>query len=230
MTCDFLNRTDTTTRGAGAPIISDDECEQIGVQYKDEIFIIEAGAEGGSPEQGLGNSACYKIVRTWTLVDWCSDSYRNSPDQHTAHPDVIVDDRLRANGKDRSCVFRHIKDNGDGYMQYVQIIKVIDEIAPTFTCSDNTTCITAGCDAVVNLPVSASDNCTNSNDIKIRAEITKPDNLPTGQAGTVDLRTNIKAITGTFAEGAVSYTHLDVYKRQLLLPASILQTSPKTEI
>jgi hypothetical protein len=177
VTCDFFHRTDTSFRGAGAPIISDDECEQIGVQYKDEVFTIE-------------DSACYKIVRTWTLIDWC----KYDPNQHNHHPDVIVDDRLRANSSDRSCVFRNIKDNGDGYMQYIQIIKVIDEIAPTFTCSDNTTCITAGCDAVINLPVSASDNCTDASDIKIRAEITKPDN-------SVDRRSNIKAITGTFTEG-----------------------------
>ena len=33
VTCDFFHRTDTSFRGAGAPVISDDECEQIGVQY-----------------------------------------------------------------------------------------------------------------------------------------------------------------------------------------------------
>ena len=52
VTCDFLNRTDTAH--AGRPIITDDECEQIGVRYDDQIFTVV-------------DSACYKILRTWTL-------------------------------------------------------------------------------------------------------------------------------------------------------------------
>ena len=50
------NRTDTSSLGAGKPKLSDDDCEQLGVTYKDEIFTIV-------------DSACYKIVRTWTIID-----------------------------------------------------------------------------------------------------------------------------------------------------------------
>ena len=133
----------------------------------------------------------YKIVRTWTLVDWCI----YNPNAHNQHPDVIVDDRLRANGKDRSCVYRHIKDNGDGYMQYVQIIKVIDEIAPTFSLDDLETCITSGCSKVETINLVASDNCTNTGDIRFRATITMPN-------GSVETRGNIKSITDLFEAGS----------------------------
>ncbi|MBK9928620.1 MAG: CHRD domain-containing protein [Saprospiraceae bacterium] len=152
VTCDFLNKTDTSTAGAGAPIISDDECEQVGVRYADEIFTVEDGA-------------CYKIVRTWTLVDWCI----YDPNQHNHYPDVIVDDRLRANTSNRSCVYRNIKDNNDGYMTYVQIIKVIDETPPVVTTRDTTVCVLSDdCLVSVVIPLSASDNCAAASDIRFR--------------------------------------------------------------
>jgi len=90
--CDFINTTDPDD--TGRPLVSDDECEQIGIQYKDEVFTIE-------------EEACYKIVRTWTLIDWCI----YDPNAHLHYPDVIVDDRLRADTARRSCVFRNLKDN-----------------------------------------------------------------------------------------------------------------------
>ncbi len=40
------------------PVVYDDNCSIIGVTYEDQIFyFIE--------------NACYKIVRTWTVIDWC---------------------------------------------------------------------------------------------------------------------------------------------------------------
>ncbi|MEP7321531.1 MAG: hypothetical protein ABI761_06415 [Saprospiraceae bacterium] len=189
MTCDFLNRTDTSVIGAGSPKIFDDECEQIGLNYKDEIFTIVVGAEGGNP---LGNSACYKIVRTWTLIDWCI----YDPNQHDRNPDVIVDDRHRANSTNRSCVYRYLKDNNDGYMKYIQIIKVIDEIRPKLTCTDQTICIEKDCTTSVNIPLKATDNC--SDVIRFRVDMTRPD-------GTHDIRSDITAITGSnFSPGLYS--------------------------
>jgi hypothetical protein len=178
VTCDFLNRTDTSALGAGKPILSDDDCEQLGVTYKDEIFTIV-------------DSACYKIVRTWTIIDWCI----YNANQSKRYPDVIVNDSLRANTTDRACVYRSLKDNNDGYIQYVQIIKVIDELKPHITsCSDQTVCIDKDCATSVNIPLSGTDNC--SDQIRFRADITKPD-------GTHDKRADITAITGAnFTAGA----------------------------
>ena len=183
VTCDFLNKTDTSVRGAGRPSITDDECEQIGLRYSDEIFTIT-------------DSACYKIVRTWTLIDWCI--YDANQTKH--YPDVIVDDRYRANSTNRSCVYRHLKDNNDGYMQYVQIIKVVDLIAPDVTCSDQTICITDGCTTSVNIPLQATDNCADQ--VIFRVDITKPD-------GTHDKRSDITSITGS------NYT-AGIYKIQII--------------
>ncbi len=100
----------------GRPVVEDDDCELIGINYVDERFEIT--------EEG-----CYKILRTWTIIDWCV----YDADQHFRHPDVIVDDRLVAGG-DRPCIHRNLKDEGDGYVTYIQVIKVIDREAPEVIC------------------------------------------------------------------------------------------------
>ncbi len=73
---------------------------------------------------------------------------------------MIVNDSLRANSTNRSCVYRNIKDNNDGYMTYVQIIKVIDETPPVVTTRDTTVCVLSDeCLVSVVIPLSATDNC-----------------------------------------------------------------------
>lgn len=45
----------------GRPVITGDDCENLEVKYSDEIF-------------GAGAPACFKIKRTWTIVDFCVDA------------------------------------------------------------------------------------------------------------------------------------------------------------
>ena len=143
-----------TAEGAGYPVISDDDCELIGVTYSDERYDIVDGA-------------CYKILRRWKVIDWCV----YSPDIHERYPDVIVDDRMVASG-DRCCIKRNLKDDGDGYMEYLQVIKVIDENAPVVTCNElPETCIyDADCEATsVSYDLgSAEDGCTPVEEIRYR--------------------------------------------------------------
>jgi len=40
--------------------INEDECSLVGMDYKDEVI----DASGG-------NEACFKIIRSWTVIDWC---------------------------------------------------------------------------------------------------------------------------------------------------------------
>jgi hypothetical protein len=173
VTCDNKGGTDTSL--TGKPKISDDECEQVGVRYEDAISTITDGA-------------CYKIVRTWTLIDWCIFD----ANAHHIEPDVIVNDTFRANKTDRACIFRNLKDNGDGYMKYIQIIKVTDHIAPTVSCKDSTVCVTDGCSANVNIPLSGKDNC--ATDLLYRVDITRPDK-------STETRIDVKSINGLFSVG-----------------------------
>jgi Cohesin domain len=139
------------------PKIFDDDCEQVGISYQDERYEI-------------AHDACFKIVRTWRLIDWCA----YDPDQYRRYSDYIVDTAsdFRANSDPlsvRNCTFRWLKDNGDGYITYTQIIKVINKIAPTIvkvdsvvTCADNS----ATCLGHVKLKMSGSDDCTPASELK----------------------------------------------------------------
>ncbi len=135
----------------GEPIITDKECELIGVSYEDQVFELN----------GVG---CYKIARTWKIINWCTFS----PDIHNRYRDIIVDDRLVASDR-RYCVYRNIKDNGDGYMEYLQVIKVVDRVAPELTCEESIEVCNYDDDCepdevVVDLGT-ATDNCTDDDAI-----------------------------------------------------------------
>ncbi|MEO5906187.1 MAG: hypothetical protein ABIQ11_05640, partial [Saprospiraceae bacterium] len=57
--CDVtLNECPEEISGTGEPIILDDECSIIGVSFEDEQF-------------DFADGACYKILREWTIIDWC---------------------------------------------------------------------------------------------------------------------------------------------------------------
>jgi len=48
----------TDPEATGFPIITEDECDLIGFTYEDQIFQFVQGA-------------CFKILRTWKIIDWC---------------------------------------------------------------------------------------------------------------------------------------------------------------
>ena len=104
------------------------------------------------------------------------DRCKYDPNAHSRNPEVIVDDRKVADTDDRYCVYRHLKDEGDGYITYTQIIKVVDEKAPVLNISDTVICVITGTDANctvpgLNIPLKATDNCTPANAISFRWEL-----------------------------------------------------------
>ncbi len=50
------------------PIVNDDNCSIVGVTYDDQIFYFV-------------DNACYKIIRTWAIIDWC----QYDPVEHTGY-------------------------------------------------------------------------------------------------------------------------------------------------
>lgn len=151
--CSKETADDTSPEATGLPIISDDDCEHIGIHFEDQVFPVF-------------DESCFKILRKWIIIDWCtyepSLTYRES--------DVIVDDNLRASDT-RPCVYRNIKDNGDGYVEYLQVIRVRDLKAPTVKCEKITeTCFTGeACEGeVTKLIGTATDACTAEPDIAYR--------------------------------------------------------------
>jgi len=175
-----------TPDSTGRPIIMDDDCELVGVNYEDVRYDI-------IPD------ACFKIVRTWKLIDWC----KYDPNAHDRYPEVIIDDRKVAQPAERFCVYRHLKDGGDGFMNYTQIIKVVDNVAPVLNCRDTVFCTYVNeCKEKFTINFTATDNCTPVGQIGFRWE------LDTGANGSVDLKSpgNIKNFNEELAAGTYSLT------------------------
>ena len=99
-------------------------CAEITMDYEDQRLT-------------LVQDACFKILRTWTITDWCQfDAVTRDP---------------------------HDPDRFLGYWQYIQIIKVKQSDAPRFlTSSDLSICDedTPDCTVAVDISVDAVDDCT----------------------------------------------------------------------
>jgi subtilisin-like proprotein convertase family protein len=150
---------------AGEPQISDDDCELAAVAHDDLVF-------------NIVDTFCYKIQRTWTVVNWCiydADATNNTP---LGIPSGFL------------CW----RDNGDGYFRYTQIIKVLDDVPPTIlsTCDDVTFCdysaeddvpgntdYSESCDGYAELILSAHDACSPDANLEYTWRIYAPNNTVT---------------------------------------------------
>lgn len=65
--CDDPNSDDYLPSITGRPIFTQDQCDLVGADYDDKIFTFN---------NPIGE-ACFKIIRTWTVIDWCQFSQGN---------------------------------------------------------------------------------------------------------------------------------------------------------
>lgn len=97
----------------GFPVLNEDQCDQVGFDYEDVIFPVE--------EEG---NACYKILRRWSVMDWCQFDgvYKTwEYDQvimvsNTMDPEIVTDlDPLETCTFDSECEegYIEIKVTGD---------------------------------------------------------------------------------------------------------------------
>ncbi len=103
----------------GAPQITNDEgCELIGVSYNDVVFTVVP-------------DACYKVERTWTVINWC-----------TYNPDLPCTPAQRdpVNATTGLAPEKNFPVTNENCVTYKQIIKVLDQTPPTVTCSNIDTC------------------------------------------------------------------------------------------
>ena len=107
------------------PRYDDDNCSLVAATYKDKVFTFVDGA-------------CVKILREWTIIDWCTFEEND--------PLTNADD--------------------EGYYTHLQIIKLINSEAPEFTsCEDQTVDVFGNCQGVVVQEVFATDDCTPDEEI-----------------------------------------------------------------
>jgi hypothetical protein len=149
---------------AGEPIISDDDCELAAVAHDDLVF-------------NIVDTFCYKIQRTWTVVNWCI----YDPDANNTPLGIPSG-------------FLCWRDNGDGYFRYTQIIKVLDDVPPVIssTCDDVTFCdysaeddvpgntdYSESCDGYAELILAAHDACSPDANLEYSWRIYAPNNTVT---------------------------------------------------
>ena len=125
----------TTEPNIGKPVITNDEgCELIGVSYNDVVFTVVP-------------DACYKIERTWRIINWCTYNPdlpcyavpRNNPNPTTGLAPVR-NWRVAAGlvGQPNGPTPTDYAD--ENCVTYKQIIKVLDQTPPTVVCQDIDTC------------------------------------------------------------------------------------------
>jgi hypothetical protein len=150
----------------GEPEIYFDECELIGTSFSDQFFYIVP-------------DACYKIVRTWTVINWCiyddfgANVYIEYPECNVFPPftdwdgDGDSDCRTYRDGYNNTAPVG-TAGTPDGYIEYEQVIKVIDEDAPVFDVVDFEACIIeTDCDTDVTLPTPDVDDCSTGVEITV---------------------------------------------------------------
>ena len=118
---------DVEPEETGFPIFTEDECDLIGYTYEDVVFPFVQGA-------------CFKILRTWQVIDWCQfEASSQSPNGYL------------------------------GLWEYQQVIKVLDDDAPEFTTAqpDISECNEFNCDDLfIELMQMGTDDCTPNEDMK----------------------------------------------------------------
>lgn len=199
----------------GDPILYNDDCEDIKVNYRDEVF--------ESVED-----ACYKVVRTWTAINWCTYNI-NIGDRVVEKPeDELVrnedyynynEDLDRDGDEDRRTyqvgVFdvrntfdpydhysNYLAPDPDGYITHKQVIKVRDSSTPEIQdIPDLEVCIEEGCSTPVALPDVEVYDCSG------RVTGTWTTNIPNINAATVGDYTATYTVAdncGNFAQKSIS--------------------------
>ena len=112
-------------------------CDMWAVNYEDQLFTL------------ANDSACYKIVRTWKIINWCFYDPYATPIKVSNHPDGFWIDETTYNNY--------------GQYEYQQIIKVYDDTPPTLSypyynefCSEDANCAQGH----VFLPIQIDGECS----------------------------------------------------------------------
>ena len=148
----------------GEPKIYSDNCELIGLSHNDELF--EAVPD-----------ACYKILRTWTAINWCLyDEYGSNV--YAEYSEAQIGQDFDGDGDMDEHTFRDgVNTAGmpDGYIVFTQVIKVVDEEEPQFELQDMEVCIDgSNCFADLSLPQPDISDCSSSLSTEITTDLPNP--------------------------------------------------------
>ncbi|HNJ17158.1 MAG TPA: T9SS type A sorting domain-containing protein [Saprospiraceae bacterium] len=141
---------------ANGPIHSGD-CESVGIEpIIHELTVVP--------------DACKKYIVKWKVIDWCQFDINNNQLTNGGLP-LTYDDLVewfpnlpwhnQCNYTIPGFPYNVLasEDDGDGYWEHIQYVKVIDKTKPTVECKDTTICSYGACEENVTLVGKASDGC-----------------------------------------------------------------------
>jgi len=128
--------------GFDTPIVEEGFCDLVGVNYSDDIFFFV----------GDDADACFKVLRTWEVFDWCTFDENDTDLNNLNDP----------------------TDDGfiPGLYTRQQTIKISNNVDPVITGCEVSEVCTYECDeGFIELRASATDDCTPSESLVWRFEI-----------------------------------------------------------
>ncbi|MBK7336401.1 MAG: HYR domain-containing protein [Saprospirales bacterium] len=158
--------TDGQLPDTGEPEIFHDECELIAVSWEDQLFEVVP-------------DACYKIERTWTVINWCVyEQFGEDLYSENGHAESNLNADWDGDGDKDNRTFRDGYNSSgnpgtaDGYIVWKQIIKVEDNEDPTFEIPEIDGCIVeTDCDKDLILPYPVIlDECSPEFDVDISGD------------------------------------------------------------
>lgn len=193
----------------GEPEIFFDNCELVGIAFDDMTFYIVP-------------DACFKVVRTWSVINWCLfDEYGFDAYAELSEYEALED--FDNDGDIDQQTFRDGTNDGpeaDGYIQYDQILKVIDTEAPVFVVQDQEVCIlNTGCNTDVVLPMPTVVDCSD------QVTVTITTNLPNGNSFGPYEDVPVGVYTATYAVtdhcGNIAYDAITIEVSDCKLPTPV---------
>ncbi len=172
LTCNATQNYNTDPSTTGTPEITTKggSCPLVGVEHSDLIFDVVPGA-------------CFKILRTWKVLNWCQPTAVNadadrgtqcSTDHIFSNVDAqtvaisILTDVNNPLYKFKAAAVKMVGSvcNGyddDGYMEFTQVIKVIDNVPPVITVQPTISIVAKGkgCESTVIVTAPTATDCTN---------------------------------------------------------------------
>ena len=145
----------------GEPEIFFENCELIAISYDDEVFTVVP-------------DACFKIARTWTVINWCTvgPSFENEVVESS---EIVLNFDLNSDGVKNNRTFQDGLNAAnfnpaaplhgaqpDGFITYQQIIKVNDTTDPIVICEPLIeVCVEeTDCDVTFELPLPEVIDCS----------------------------------------------------------------------
>ncbi|MBR9919907.1 MAG: hypothetical protein GYB31_03650 [Bacteroidetes bacterium] len=203
--------TDTDIPDFGEPTIFFEDCELIGISFEDQLFNVVP-------------DACYKIIRTWTAINWCIfEDYGTDAFEEYSEAEVGTD--FDGDGDQDMTTFYDGINNGpepDGYIVFKQIIKVVDNEDPELSVEDQFFCI-EGTDCGIDISLEYPDVADCSLEYEIEYTSNMPNDQGNGQFEEVPPGIYEVNYEVWDACGNVSYINQEIEVQDCKLPTPICQ-------